>query len=97
MPLPQPPSTPSVIQHPGAIVRQRIPASMSVTEAAKRLGVSRQQLHALIDGRASVSPRMALRLQAAFGPPAETWLVMQLHYDVSRARKSPPRGIKSIG
>lgn len=97
MPLPQPPSTPSVIQHPGEIVRQRIPASMSVTEAAKRLGVSRQQLHALIDGRASVSPRMALRLQAAFGPTAESWMVMQLHYDLSRARKSPPRGVKSIG
>ena len=97
MPLPQPPSTPSVIQHPGAIVRQRIPASMSVTEAARRLGISRQQLHALIDCRASVSPRMALRLQAAFGPPAETWLVMQLHYDLSRARKGPPRGVKSIG
>ncbi len=97
MPLPQPPSTPAVIQHPGDMVRQRIPASMSVTEAARRLGVSRQQLHALIDGRAAVTPRMALRLQAAFGPAAESWLVMQMHYDLSRARKSPPRGVKSIG
>jgi addiction module HigA family antidote len=59
--------------------------------------VSRQQLHALIDGRAAVTPRMALRLQAAFGPAAESWLVMQMHYDLSRARKSPPRGVKSIG
>ena len=70
--------------HPGEMIRELClePLGPSVTDAAKGLGVTRKALSELINGRSGVSPEMALRLERAFGSTAETWLRMQLEYDL---------------
>lgn len=70
--------------HPGEIIRELClkPLELTVTEAAAGLGVSRKQLSAVLNGRANISPGMAVRLSMAFGTSAEVWLNHQLHYDV---------------
>ena len=75
--------------HPGRIVRYDClePLGLSVTEGAKILGVSRQTLTKVINGKSGISPEMALRLTKAFGSTPETWLRMQVAYDLARARK----------
>jgi addiction module HigA family antidote len=60
---------------------------LSVTEGAKVLGVTRQALNNVVNGKAAISPEMAIRLAKAFGSTAETWLRMQLAYDLAAARK----------
>ena len=74
--------------HPGTIVREDClkPLGLSVTERAKRLGVGRQTLSNLVNEKASVSIEMAYRLSKAFGSTPETWLRMQLAFDLSRSR-----------
>ena len=75
-------------EHPGAIVREEClkPLGLSVTEAAKHLGVGRQALSNLVNEKAAVSIEMAYRLSKAFGSTPETWLGMQLAYDLARSR-----------
>jgi addiction module HigA family antidote len=75
--------------HPGRIVRSAClePLGLSVTAGAKVLGVTRQTLTKVINGRSGISPEMALRLSKAFGSTPETWLRMQLAYDLAKARK----------
>ncbi len=73
--------------HPGAVLREYLPDTVGVTEAAKRLGVTRQALSALLNGRAGISAEMALRLEAALGTSAEMWVEMQAGYDLWRARQ----------
>ncbi len=74
--------------HPGAILRQDClkPLRMSVTEGAKRLGVGLQTLSNLVNEKVSVSIEMAYRLSKAFGSTPETWLGMQLAFDLARSR-----------
>jgi antitoxin HigA-1 len=73
--------------HPGSLIKADIDElSLSVVEAAKALGISRQQLHSVIAGRASVTPEMAVRLEKALGSTADTWLRMQMNYDLARIR-----------
>ena len=74
--------------HPGRIVRQECiePLELSVTEAAKGLGVTRKALSELLNGRSGISPEMALRLSKAFGSSAEMWLGLQLDYDLAQLR-----------
>ena len=81
MPMADPP-------HPGEVVRELCvdPLGLSVTEAALGLGVSRKALSELLNGRSGISAEMALRLAAAFGGSAESWLVQQAQYDLARAR-----------
>lgn len=75
--------------HPGLSVRADClePLGLTVTEAAKILGVSRQALDNLIHGKAAISPEMAIRLDKAFGGGAETWLRLQAAYDLAQAKK----------
>ncbi len=75
--------------HPGRIVRTKCiePAGLSVTQAAQVLGVTRQALNNLLNGKAGLSPEMALRLEKAFGDSSEMWLGLQLQYDLAQARK----------
>ena len=75
--------------HPGLSVRHDClePLGLSVTEAAKRLGVSRKQLSDVLNGRSGISPEMAIRLDKAFGGGAETWYRLQAAYDLARAMK----------
>ncbi len=74
--------------HPGAVVREDClkPLDLSVTEAAKRLGVGRQALSNLVNEKASVSIAMAYRLSRAFGSTPETWLGMRLAWDLADSR-----------
>ena len=80
--------------HPGEVLRECLPDTLAVTEAAQRLGVTRQALSALLNGRAGISPTMALRLEAALGTSAEMWLEMQAGYDLWQARK---QGVPKVG
>ena len=75
--------------HPGEILRSLClePLGLSVTEAAVGLGVSRKTLSAILNGRAGISPEMAVRLSIAFKTSAESWLNQQLQYDLWRAEK----------
>lgn len=74
--------------HPGAIVREDClkPLGLSVTEGTKRLGIGRQTLSNLVNEKASVSIEVAYRLWKAFGSTPETWLGMQLAFDLARSR-----------
>ncbi len=76
--------------HPGEIIRELCidPLGLSVTEAAKGLGVSRKTLSAILNGRAGISPEMALRLSKAIGRSPESWLAMQDMYDLWRVKKN---------
>ena len=82
MPVKNPP-------HPGLSIRHDClePLGMSVTEAARRLGVSRKQLSDIVNGRSGISPEMAIRLDKAFGGGAATWYQMQAAYDLAQALK----------
>ncbi|MGH9434080.1 MAG: HigA family addiction module antitoxin [Terriglobia bacterium] len=75
--------------HPGRIVRHDCldPLGLSVTAGAKVLGVTRQTLNNVINGKSGVSPEMAIRLSKAFGSTPDTWLRMQLAYDLAQALK----------
>lgn len=70
--------------HPGEILRELWlePEQITVTHAAEALGVSRKHLSGILNGRASVTPEMALRLELAFGVSAESWLGHQMAYDL---------------
>ena len=76
--------------HPGKIIRHDclVPLGLTVTAAAKVLGVSRQALNNLLNAKAGVTPKMAIRLEKAFGGTADTWLRMQMNYDLARAMKT---------
>lgn len=74
---------------PGQMVKNMIDEieSINVTSAAEHLGVSRQTLNNLINNdNASISPEMALRLEAVFGSTADNWLRMQAAYDAAQIR-----------
>ena len=75
--------------HPGEIIRDQClePLGLSVTDAAKGLGVTRKAFSELLNGHAGISPEMAIRLERGFGSTAETWLRMQLEYDLWQAEQ----------
>ena len=76
--------------HPGDVIREFClqPLGLSVTRAAKGLGVSRKALSELLNGHSGISPEMAIRLSKAFGGSAESWLTQQMQYDLWRASRS---------
>lgn len=73
--------------HPGEVIRELCmePLSLTVTETAKGLGVSRKTLSALLNGRFGISPEMAIRLSKAFGGSPESWITQQAQYDLWQA------------
>ncbi len=79
--------------HPGSILKEDVlpELNIGVTEAAAQLGVSRVALSRVINGKAGISPEMALRLEAWMqNPTADTWVRMQAEYDLWQARQNPP-------
>ncbi|AVH42053.1 addiction module antidote protein, HigA family [Agrobacterium tumefaciens] len=80
--------------HPGELLREEVIAALqlSVTDAAERLGMSRVALSRVLNGRAGVSPDLALRLERAGVSTARAWLAMQSNYDLAQAmkREQPP-------
>jgi addiction module HigA family antidote len=79
--------------HPGEILREDIikPLGLTVTDAAKRLGVTRKTLSALINCKASMSPEMAVRVARATKTSPESWLYMQAKLDLWLAEQKPPK------
>ena len=76
--------------HPGEIIRELYfeRLGLTVTRAAQGLGVTRKTLSRLVNGHAGVSPEMAVRLSQAFGSSPESWLQLQVQYDLAQVRKS---------
>ena len=83
MPMKNPP-------HPGRIVKQDCvePLGLTITGAARALGVSRQALNNLVNGKGGISPEMAVRLSKAFGGSPEMWLRLQANYELAQVRQS---------
>lgn len=75
--------------HPGEIIKSLClePLGLTITQAAKGLGVSRKTLSAILNGRAGISPEMAVRLSIAFETSAESWLNQQTQYDLWHAEQ----------
>jgi len=74
--------------HPGELIGETLTElGVSISAAAKRLGITRQQLHNVISGRSGVTAEMAVRLEKALGSTAETWLRMQMNYELAQARE----------
>ncbi len=82
MPMKNPP-------HPGRALKYDCiePLGLTVTEAARILGVARPTLSNVIHGKAGLSPEMAIRLEKAFGGTADAWLRMQAAHDLAKARR----------
>ena len=79
--------------HPGEHIRHDCiqPLELSITEAAEALGVARQTLNNVINGKSGISPEMAIRLSKAFGGSPDVWLAMQMAYDLAQAQKNASR------
>src|SRR5947207_10153565 len=79
--------------HPGEVLKVLCldPLNLTVTETARALGVSRKTLSGILNGRAGISPEMAVRLSIAFNTSAENWLNQQLQYDLWHAERTRKR------
>jgi len=79
--------------HPGEHIRHDCiePLGLSITAAAEALGVARQTLNNVINGKSGISPEMAIRLSKAFGGSPDVWLAMQMAYDLAKAQKNANR------
>ena len=77
------------LPHPGLSIRHDClePLALNVTEGAKALGVTRQALNNLVNGKSGISPEMAIRLDKAFGGGAEIWLGLQMDYDLAQTMR----------
>ena len=86
MPMHDPP-------HPGQVIKRQCldPLKLTVTEAAKGLGVSRNTLSMLLNGRLGISPEMAIRLSQGFGGSPESWLQQQMQYDLWHVQRRQGR------
>ena len=75
--------------HPGEVLKELClePLGLTVTDAAKALGVSRKTLSMVVNGRAGISPEMAIRLSIAFDTSAESWLKQQIQFDLWQAEQ----------
>jgi antitoxin HigA-1 len=74
--------------HPGELLKDNVDdLGLSVAEAAKGLGVTRQQLYNVLNGKSAITPEMAVRLEKALGGTADLWLRMQVNYDLAQVRQ----------
>ena len=84
--------------HPGELLRQDVllPLGLMVTEAAERLGVSRVALSRVLNGRAAISPDLAVRLEMAGVSKARFWLGLQCNYDLAQALKRDHPAVRPL-
>lgn len=84
--------------HPGELLREEVIAELglSVKETADRLGMSRVALSRVLNGRATISSDLALRLEMAGVSTAEAWLGMQVNYDLAQAKKHPQPPVRAL-
>ena len=81
MPMKNPP-------HPGELIRENLEdLRLAVAEAAKGLGITRQQLYNVLKGKSGITPEMAVRLEKGFGGSASLWLQMQVNFDLAQLRQ----------
>lgn len=85
--------------HPGEILGEDVVEALglSVTQAASRLGVSRDYLARVIKGQSGISPKLAVRLEKAGISKARFWLDLQMRYDLAKERKKPEPQVRSLG
>lgn len=84
--------------HPGELLREDVlvPLGIEVTEAADRLGISRTALSRVINGRAGISPDLAIRLESAGVSTARFWMTLQANYALSRAQQRTQPNVRSL-
>lgn len=84
--------------HPGEILREDVlaPLGLTVTKAAQRLGMTRPNLSRVLNGKAGISPELALRLELAGVSTARFWMALQVNYELSEAAKRPPRDVTPL-
>lgn len=84
--------------HPGEVLKDGVidGSTLTVTHFAEQIGVTRAALSRVLNGKAAISPEMALRLSEALGGSAESWLHMQADYDLWQARQKPRQPIKRL-
>lgn len=84
--------------HPGETLREDVfePLGLAVTEAAARLGMSRVALSRVLNGRADISPSLAIRLEQAGVSTARFWIALQADYDLAQARKLPQPKVRAL-
>jgi antitoxin HigA-1 len=82
--------------HPGEVLREYLPETLTMTEVAERLGVTRQALSAVMNGRGGVSPEMAVRLSKALGTSPDLWLGLQMQYDLWQVMRGPTPKVQKL-
>lgn len=84
--------------HPGEILQAMYlePMGVTITSAAEALGVSRKHVSAIVNGSAPVTPDMASRLAAVFGPDVQLWINLQAQYDVWDVSQRPAPKVKAL-
>lgn len=84
--------------HPGELLREDVikELGLSVTESARRLGMSRVALSRVLHGSAAISSDLAIRLELAGVSTARAWLAMQTNYDLAQARKHPQPEVQAL-
>lgn len=84
--------------HPGEILREMYldPLGVSITQAAEALGVTRKHVSAIVNGRAPVTPEMAVRLATVFATEPEIWVNLQAQYDLWQVRKAGRPKVKAL-
>jgi addiction module HigA family antidote len=84
--------------HPGVVVLQECiePLGLTITEAAAALGVTRNTLSELVNGKRGISPEMAVRIAKVFGGTEQGWLAQQAHYELARVRRDAFENLKRL-
>ena len=82
--------------HPGEVLREYLPKTLTLIEVANRLGVTRQTLSAVLNGRAGVSAEMSVRLSKALDTSADLWLGLQMQYDLWQVRNKPMARVQRL-
>jgi len=84
--------------HPGFVVLQECiePLGLTITQAAEALGVTRNTLSQLVDGKRGISPEMAVRLATVFGGTEQGWVVQQAQYDLAQVRRGRMRKLRRL-
>jgi antitoxin HigA-1 len=84
--------------HPGLVVLQECiePAGLTITRAAEALGVTRNTLSELVNGKRGISPEMAIRLATVFGGTEQGWIVQQAQFDLAQVRRDRLKKLKRL-
>jgi addiction module HigA family antidote len=82
--------------HPGEVLREYLPKAMTLSDVASGLGVTRQSLSAVLNGRSGVSAEMAVRLSKALGTSADLWLGLQMQYDLWQVMNKPMTRVQRL-